>query len=180
MGDSYRQLVRRVDELSARLTERYRRHLACGPGCSGCCRHHLSVFRVEADAVREAYLALDPALRDRIRARAERVVAGDESAACPMLIDDRCAIYEARPLICRTQGLPLLIEADDGGLEVDFCPLNFTQSGAVDELDEDHLVPLDAINTRLALVNIEYCAGLGVEAQDSGRRIGLSEIILSE
>ena len=95
-----------------------------------------------------------------------------------MLVDDRCSIYQSRPLICRTQGLPLLMEAEDGEQEVDFCPLNFTEAGAIDDLDEDHLVPLDALNMKLALVNLEYCRETGLGDGDSGERRKMADIIL--
>lgn len=95
-----------------------------------------------------------------------------------MLIDDRCAIYESRPLICRTQGLPLLIEAEDGLAEVDFCPLNFTAENALDDLDEDHLVPLDDLNLKLALVNLQHCREQGISDEASGQRVPMAEIIL--
>ena len=101
-----------------------------------------------------------------------------ELVACPMLVDDRCAIYESRPLICRTQGLPLLIEAEDGGAEVDFCPLNFTAEKAIDDLDEEHLVPLDDLNLKLALVNLQHCREQGITSEDSGQRMPMAEIIL--
>jgi Fe-S-cluster containining protein len=95
-----------------------------------------------------------------------------------MLVNDRCSIYQSRPLICRTQGLPLLIEAEDGGQEVDFCPLNFTEAGAVDDLDEDHLAPLDALNLRLALVNLEHCREKGLSDEVGGARTKMADIIL--
>lgn len=127
--ESYRQLIEHVDKLTARLSSQYARHLVCRSGCSGCCRHHLSVFAVEAAAVRQAVDVLPEPLRQRLTQQAHKVLemeAHGEPTACPMLVDDRCSIYAARPLICRTQGLPLLLEADDGEAEVDFCPLNFT------------------------------------------------------
>ncbi len=95
-----------------------------------------------------------------------------------MLVDDRCAVYESRPLICRTQGLPLLIEAEDGEAEVDFCPLNFTAPDAVADLDETHLVPLDELNLKLALVNLQYCREQGIADDASGQRVPMANIIL--
>jgi hypothetical protein len=95
-----------------------------------------------------------------------------------LLVDDRCAVYESRPLICRTQGLPLLIEAEDGWQEVDFCPLNFTAPNAFDDLDDDHLAPLDALNLKLAIVNLQYCQENGVDREAIGERQKMSEIVL--
>jgi Fe-S-cluster containining protein len=94
-------------------------------------------------------------------------------------VDDACAIYGARPLICRTQGLPLLFEAEDGEAEVDFCPLNFTAPDALADLDEEHLVPLEEINLSLVLVNQAYCREKGIEPARFGERVTMSELVLS-
>ena len=178
----YAQLVQTVDALTKQLAQRYARHLACRAGCSGCCQHHLSVFPVEAARIEAALAALPPVLRVRIERQAvdvnEREALG-EPVACPLLVDERCAIYSSRPLICRTQGLPLLFEAEDGAQEVDFCPLNFTTPDAVNDFDEEHLVPLDELNTRLALANLQYCREAEIPAQESGVRQRMSDIILN-
>jgi len=101
-----------------------------------------------------------------------------QPVACPLLVEDRCSIYESRPLICRTQGLPLLLEAEDGGQEVDFCPLNFAGPDAVDDLEETHLVPLDDLNLKLALINLQYCREQGFPDELNGQRQQMAEIIL--
>jgi hypothetical protein len=71
--------------------------------------------------------------------------------------------------------LPLLIEAEDGEREVDFCPLNFSAPDAVDDLEEEHLVPLDAINLQLAMVNLQDCREKGI---DPSARVKMADIIL--
>lgn len=181
MSSTYHKFIKQVDELTAKLSERYSKHLVCCAGCSACCHHHLSVFPVEAEEVRKALEALPGEMRARVEERAREVTRREAEGgpvACPLLLDDRCSIYQSRPLICRTQGLPLLIEAEDGQLEVDFCPLNFTGPGAVDDLDEDHLVPLDALNLKLALVNLRYCREMGLNDEASGERRNMADIIL--
>ena len=160
----YRQLIEGVDDLTSQLNERYQSHLQCGAGCSGCCQHHLSVFAVEAAGLTEAIAALPEAQQTRIRQQAidvkEREAKG-EPVACPLLVDNLCSVYESRPLICRTQGLPLLYEADDGAQEIDFCPLNFASDAAIAELQDEHLVPLDLLNLKLAMANVTYCQANG-------------------
>ncbi len=131
--------------------------------------------------LRDAIRALPDRLRERIRGQAEEVdrkEALGEPVSCPLLVDDRCAVYESRPLICRTQGLPLLFESEDATQEVDFCPLNFTSPDAVEDLDEDHLVPLDSINLKLAVVNLNYCIDTGIEKEKIGERVRVSDIVL--
>ena len=139
------------------------------------------MFAVEAEEARAAIETLPTPIRARVEEQAREVInheTQDEPVACPLLVNDRCSIYESRPLICRTQGLPLLIEAEDGGQEVDFCSLNFTEAGAVDDLDEDHLVPLEALNLRLALLNLEHCRETGLGDGASGERMKMADIIL--
>ncbi len=153
----------------------------CRAGCSSCCNHDLSVFEVEADSVRAAVLRLPGETLDRVTRQAREVQdrkARGESPACPLLVDDRCCIYDSRPIICRTQGLPLLYAADDGNQEVDFCRLNFAQTGATQELDGDHLVPLDALNCRLAALDLRRSLSFGVPANQGGSRKTMSAIIL--
>ena len=170
-----------MDRLVAKLQARYSKHLVCRAGCSGCCHHHLSVFPVEAEHARAAIEALPGPTRARVEEQAREVIkleAQGKPVYCPLLIDDRCSIYDSRPLICRTQGLPLLMEAEDGEQEVDFCPLNFTAAGAIDDLDEDHLAPLDALNLRLALANLEHCRGAGLDGEAGAARIKMADIVL--
>jgi len=181
MTAAYDQFIQQADQLAARLSSHYAGHLTCRAGCSGCCHHHLSVFVVEAAAVRKAVDALPQQTRTIIQRQAHEVTkreADNQPVACPLLVEERCSIYESRPLICRTQGLPLLIEAEDGQPEVDFCPLNFAAPDAVDDLDEAHLVPLDDLNLKLALVNLQYCRERGVADGESIERRKMSEIIL--
>src|SRR5262245_56503383 len=123
MNRTYRQLLEQVDTLVAKLRSHYSRHVICAAGCSGCCHHHLSVFAIEAATISQALESLPGDLRECIEAQAQAVderEARGEGVACPFLVENRCSIYGSRPIICRTQGLPLLVEADDGGLEVDF------------------------------------------------------------
>jgi Fe-S-cluster containining protein len=179
----YEQFVSSIDELSALLSRRYHQHLACRDGCSGCCHHHLSVFPVEAATLKEAIDKLPPEQRSKIEAQARETIEREqrgEAVSCPLLVEDRCSVYASRPFICRTQGLPLLIEAEDGELEVDFCPLNFTAPAATDDLDGDYLVPLDRLNLSLAQINLEFCRTDGVPDQESGKRPSIADIILGK
>ncbi len=181
VSDKYPDFLREVDAKAAQLTAYYRPHLVCRAGCSSCCSHDLSVFEVEAAVVLRALLELPGSLQQRITLQARQApdlkLKGKEPG-CPLLVDDRCAIYEARPVICRTQGLPLLYIADDGNQEVDFCRLNFTLPCATADLDENHLVQLDELNCRLALTYLSYCRDLGLTPGRSGTRRSMSSIVL--
>lgn len=158
MPDSDYVAVRdKVDAFAGAVSERRRGDLACRAGCTACCSVRLEVSDVEADAVREAIERLDGALRARLAERAAHEP--EDGAPCVMLEDGRCVIYEARPLVCRTQGHALrypagtlpeeAIRARAPAGEVTWCPLNYTERapGAADVLDAER------VDVLLALVN---------------------------
>lgn len=117
-----------IDRQTARLAARHRARLNCRAGCSACCVDDLTVFEIEADNIRRKYAHL---LENASPHSHGKCAFLDEAGAC--------RIYEARPYVCRTQGLPLrwLEEIEDEVYELrDICPLN--EAGeAVEELDAD-------------------------------------------
>lgn len=162
---AHRALVARVDEFERGVRERRAADVACRAGCSACCHAQLTVCDVEAALARESLRALDEAARDRLAARLTEPRADRDP--CVMLeLDGRCAIYEGRPLVCRTQGLPLrypegvipvdavLARARGTGDPVTWCPLNFERAapGPEDVLDAER------VDAMLALSNREHAA----------------------
>lgn len=122
--------------------------MQCKEGCSGCCRPGLSVFGLEAAKIRESLAALSqnaPAIRDTVRRQGHLAVQDPGSVSrCPLLVDDRCAVYHERPLICRSHGLPIL--SDPQG-PVRNCELNYQEQAAVPA----SVLRLDAINLPLGV-----------------------------
>lgn len=101
---------------------------ACAAGCSACCHQRFGVFEIEAEAIRRALgdmASEDPSLRATVRRQASDPATQHH---CALLVNDRCTVYEARPLICRSHGLALRVEAQapDERPQIDHCPLNFT------------------------------------------------------
>lgn len=143
--ENYRALVARVDELCDRTFTALGAHIACRAGCDACCRH-LSIFAVEAAALREALRELPEEKAALIRSKAK---ASDQNAPCPLLHDGLCLLYHARPIICRTHGLPLLLERQ-GERSIDFCPENFQ---GLESIPGSAVIDLERLNTMLATVN---------------------------
>lgn len=136
----YEDLLARVDVTCGEIAGRRRTDLECRRGCTACCNVQLTLSPVEADSVRLALAALDAETRERIRRRAVALTAEGDPAdddPCAMLEQDgACAIYSARPLVCRTQGHALLypqgtlpgegVYATAKAGEITWCPLNYT------------------------------------------------------
>lgn len=141
--------------------------MQCKEGCAGCCRSGLSVFGLEAAKIRESLAALSqnaPALRDTVRQQGQRALQDPASVStCPLLVKDRCSVYEERPLICRSHGLPIL--SDPQG-PIRNCELNFQEEEAMPA----SVLRLDAINLPL---------GVSAELWHKGTQTPLRESLAS-
>jgi|GEM_PF-361893 len=148
--ENYRLLISRVDDLCRGIETQFHSSIVCADGCDGCCRH-LSLFPVEAVSLAAALRQLPLADRDRIQERARDSLPTD---SCPLLWGHHCLLYPARPLICRTHGLPLLMKRD-GRRQVDYCPRNFQ---GVASLPGRAIIDLDRLNETLVAVNLRFIA----------------------
>ncbi|MCC6743679.1 MAG: YkgJ family cysteine cluster protein [Acidobacteria bacterium] len=106
-----------VDNEARALVSRLGSRITCHRGCLDCCVDGLTVFEVEAERIRRD---AGTNLTGAVPHPAGACVFLDPSGAC--------RIYDSRPYVCRTQGLPLRwIEEDEAGAAVeyrDICPRN--------------------------------------------------------
>jgi hypothetical protein len=150
-----------VDELVAPIAAAHGPRLTCRAGCHDCCSDGLSVFAIEA------------ALIERHHGELLATGAANEDGGCAFL-DERgqCRVYEHRPYVCRTQGLPLRwLERDEDGepSEVrDVCPLN-AEGPPLEELGADECWTLGPIEERLAARQAALDGG-------EGRRVPLRDL----
>ncbi len=149
---NYRQLVAKVDGHCAAVAASHAEHLACRPGCDACCRH-LTVFAVEAVHLARRLAGLSSEARKALVQGAGQAAA---TGPCPLLAGNLCQLYEDRPLICRTHGLPLLVKGEDGS-RIDFCPENFR---GLEELPAAAVLDLERLNLMLAAINREFLSRL--------------------
>lgn len=163
--ENYLSLLSRVDELCSNTAERFDSQISCRPGCDACCRH-LSIFAVEAAAVKVALSALAEPDAAMIRQKAEMTGLEDP---CPLLHDGLCLLYRARPIICRTHGLPLLITRD-GASGVDFCPENFQ---SLSSIPGSAVIDLDRLNAALTAIN-----ALFLQSHPGPERMTLAQVLL--
>ena len=164
--------------------------LRCSAGCSGCCHAWLAVSAVEAASLRTGLAALPAAHREVVRERGRqeraREAAGEAPARCALLDDDdRCAVYETRPLVCRTQGHALRypegfipassIRRKTPNGEETWCPLNY-DAAAPEPRD---VLDAERVDQLLAVVGARYeraRAGVDATVATGQRRFALSEL----
>lgn len=133
-----RVLHREIDREAGALAQRHAARLQCRRGCSSCCVDDLTVFEIEAE---------------RIRSRNGPLLRGESPhppGACAFLDGDGgCRIYDDRPYVCRTQGLPLRWTEDE--LEYrDICPLNDETGAPLESLPVEFCWTLGPYEGRLA------------------------------
>jgi hypothetical protein len=159
------RFYKRVDLEARLICELEPGRFHCGPGCHECCVDGLSVFEIEAKNIAHYH-------RDLLVHRKPR-----PEGACAFLDESgRCGIYEHRPYVCRTQGLPLRwIEElrDSRSVEMrDVCPLN------------DKGVPLEALVPDACWTIGPYEEELGrMQITDSGktcRRVLLRDLFIHQ
>ncbi len=180
-----------IDREVARLSDLHRGRLRCGRGCASCCLLELRVSPVEAERIRRAYPDL---LRE-----------GEPHAEGGCAFLDRagaCRIYDARPFVCRTQGLPLrvFLERDSGGEEGEdpandateieehrsICELNVAGGPPIEDLPEAACWLVGPYELRLARIDEAFreesaaepgsSEADGVDADAGSQRIALRSL----
>lgn len=131
-----------IDELAAPLNAQHSPRLQCKRGCFGCCTDDLTVFTIEAERIKQDY--------PELLAEAQPHAPG----RCAFLdAHGACRIYDARPYVCRTQGLPLRWleqEGDDVVEYRDICPLNVVEEAPLDTLPGEACWPIGPVEQKLA------------------------------
>ena len=198
----YAVLRQRVDAFFAAVAARHPTALRCQAGCHGCCQAGLSVCAIEAAAICAHLRALPRVEVEHLRAQAVRRLhhtkaarPAEPAASCVFLRDDgHCAIYPVRPLVCRSQGLPLSYSAQlipaqalrfstQDGRAVVCCPLNFNQDtasvdGQAAALPQAaDILDAERVDLLLALLNRRFLERTGQDAAHATQRSALADLV---
>jgi uncharacterized protein len=149
-----------VDDLAGNVARRNEGRLACRRGCASCCADDLTVFEAEAQLIAERY-------PDLVEEGSPHPPGG-----CAFLsADGGCRIYENRPYVCRTQGLPLRWLEEDGDLAYearDICEKNLPGE-PLEALPVEACWTLGPVEARLAAAQRSIDGG-------EGRRVALRSL----
>jgi len=133
-------LQENASEFFDKIQKKHSSVMECKAGCSKCCMTDISVFEIEADRIIDYVNSLEETAKTALQAKWKEPV---EKGACTFLYEGQCSIYEARPLICRTQGLPLYVATEN---VLDYCPLNFKEG----DPEKADWLNLERMNTLLS------------------------------
>ena len=145
----FEELAKKVDSFFARVTVRHGTDMQCATGCSDCCHVRLTITPVEAAAIR-SLVATWPSERRR-----DLAITGDADRCAALDPAGKCKIYDARPLVCRSHGVPIRLRR--GSLPViESCHRNFTRTTP----DPDCILDQETLSATLYAVDTAEAAGV--------------------
>jgi hypothetical protein len=142
------ELTRKVDAFFERVAARHGDDMQCATGCSDCCHVQLTITGVEAAAIR-AHVAAWPDERRR-----DLTTPGEPGHCRALDPAGRCRIYEARPLVCRSHGVPIRVR-ERGLPVVQACHRNFTRTAP----DPDCVLDQATLSATLFAVDAVHAPG---------------------
>ncbi len=149
---TYRELLAKVDAKFAEIASAHPASLQCRLGCHSCCKPGLTVSALEAESLRRFFTAQAKAREER-----QEILRTDPHGGtrCGLLnARGACIAYEARPLVCRSHGVPLRIK-EAATERLDVCPLNFPGENLA-SLPASDSINLETLNTLLSLLNRQF------------------------
>lgn len=183
-ADDYRKILERADEHFSSVMKSQPQNLQCGAGCSLCCYGLFEIGSGDVPIIADGLASLPAGRRRKIIQRAQEIVESSkhpnlrecspeekeaffdrtQSTPCPNLDEaGLCMMYEHRPLVCRTFGLPL---RDGRKYLGDVCELNFTESTRAQRMSaswdlawEDVLGPEDEFTIPEVIVMVARMRG---------------------
>lgn len=168
--DNYTQLLGKVEALFHAVVSRHPVRFSCAKGCYGCCQPGLTVFSVEMAYI-NSWIEKNKDVALKIKDTSQMLM---DPSFCRLLDKNGdCSIYEARPMICRSHGMPISWAengADQSSAEErDVCPLNF-QGVDLNSLDRSDVLSLDKLNVLLSLIDRQF------DPDNAGARHTLDEL----
>jgi Fe-S-cluster containining protein len=129
--------TRKADHLFKTIQEKYPLSVKCRIHCCDCCHAVFGVFPIEAAFINYHFNHLERKIRRDVLRRAEKAEAdvlrakdklkafddkpqmkvyglGKQRVRCPLLTErEECVLYEKRPIVCRTYGVPFSLMTGD-------------------------------------------------------------------
>jgi len=159
----HNSLVDYLDKWFRSIQNKYADQMQCKGGCAQCCQGLFDIslpdamraahaFGMLPQEIKAGVIKASSEIQEKIALegtelqhpfflnklspdRIDQLAGSVHDVGCPLLDDnDRCLIYEDRPIACRLEGVPMVDLHD--GVFGDWCELNFKQ-GVPSELAED-------------------------------------------
>ncbi|MDA3885101.1 MAG: YkgJ family cysteine cluster protein [Candidatus Delongbacteria bacterium] len=143
--DEFNVFFERTNAKITKIAKIHEKHLVCKKGCTNCCMN-ISVFPIEFYAI------------GKMLKKAKKKIKLNRHKRCSFLQDCLCMIYQFRPILCRTHGLPLSHRDshDPSRANIAICELNFANK--TPKFKSDNVLDMDEINLELYRLNEKFIA----------------------
>lgn len=140
--DAYFDFIKFVDERIVELEKIHSKNIVCAKKCSSCCID-TTVLPIEFFSILSVLIT-------------KNIKPDITKENCSLLKKSLCQIYELRPLICRTHGLPLAYGEDEDPLakSISFCELNFKSK--IPDFNDKNILDMDELNIELVRLNEKF------------------------
>lgn len=102
----YKLFLDQLDEKLEKYRELHKDFICCKIGCSACCeKGDYPLSAIELEYLMQGYINLDTEKKKLVQENIKNMKKGEN---CPFLINNKCAVYPYRPIICRVHGLTYL------------------------------------------------------------------------
>lgn len=122
MISRYKEFLDFIDAKLEKMFESQKAFISCQKGCAYCCKEgEYPLSELEFLTLMFYYNELEDSIRDKINENIVNLLKSERTKMyqCPFLIDNQCAVYPMRAIICRTFGL---ISYDEKGKKrIPFC-----------------------------------------------------------
>ncbi|MEW5822181.1 MAG: YkgJ family cysteine cluster protein [Cyanobacteriota bacterium] len=125
----YEELLHKINDLTTQIKQEYPDQINCKIECCECCNNIFNISIIEGYYLQEGFDKLDQEtiniVKDNALSIKEQITFQHKDKIdlkCPLLINNKCVIYDYRPIICRTFGSPML---DEKSGQIATCNLNF-------------------------------------------------------
>lgn len=163
---AYFELRKTIDKISETLSDKHLTHMQCRKGCDLCCMDY-SILPIEFHFIRDQL--------QKEGLKKSNTEHKEDSNSCIFLSNHTCTIYNHRPVICRTHGLPLLYTNEDYEWELSTCELNFRQFD-YENFTPENTFPQDKFNSKLFMLNKEFINEFGEKKYDEFELIPLRNL----
>lgn len=96
-NSSAKSKLGKIYTLMADLSHAVSPYVACGKGCSDCCKMNVSISDIEAE--RLSMISRKPMAV--VKQPVLHSLEDFSGIPCPFLVNDACSVYDARPYACR-------------------------------------------------------------------------------
>ena len=164
--DNYRQLLQRVSAKFAEIVSLRPSQYVCQKGCFSCCKSGLTVTHIEKQHIKSWLSEKSDTVSLLYKLRDARP---HGNSSCELLTNEgACAIYDVRPIICRSHGVPVKTPSVEPNKQtLDVCPLNLRTLN-LNDLAGDESLNLETVSAILSVVDRHY------DEKNAGKRVLLN------